>query len=129
MKMIIRIALMVVSIVLGGAFGLLITSNEPRVEAQGPPPCVTPNPSINGKAGTWAPNQDVIVNLNPSDFNAGEIECLTRAFNNWNANNGANGNNSGVYFRVTSSTNSVATLNASNQAISSTLDPSFQINR
>ena len=115
MKMLIRTTLMGIAIVLGCSFGLLLRSDETQVEAQGPPPCSTPNPSVYGQNGSWPPNQDVEVNINANDFTSDEIACLNQAFQNWNANNGASGNNSGVYFRVTSSTTAVATLNSSNR--------------
>jgi len=54
---------------------------------------------------------------------------LQQAFQNWNESNGAGGNNSGVYFRVTTSTTPVATLNSSNQSVSASGEPSFQVNR
>jgi len=128
-NILLRITLMVISIGLGCGFGVLLSANEMLVRAQDPVPCASPDPSVFGQAGSWAPNRDVIVNINPSDFTPAEITCLTRAFNNWNANNGILGNNSGIFFRVGSSVNSVATLNSSNQAISTTLDASFQVNR
>ena len=129
MRVLMKLSLVGASIYLGCLFGLLLNHTETKVEAQNPPPCATPDPSINGQAGSWPPNQDVVVNLNPNDFTPAEISCLNQAFQNWNANNGAAGNNSGVYFRVTSIASSVATLDSSNQAVSSTLDPSFQVNR
>ena len=129
MKTLIRTTLMGFAIVLGCAFGLLLRSNETRVEAQGPPPCTTPSPSVNGQNGSWPPNQDVQVNINPNDFNSAEIACLNQAFQNWNAKNGAAGNNSGVYFSVTMSTTAVATLNSATQAVSASGSPAFQVNR
>src|SRR6266404_6184426 len=129
MKALMRLSLVGVSICLGCSFGLLLNKTETNVEAQNPPPCATPSPSVFGQAGSWPPNQDVVVNLNPNDFTSVEITCLNQAFQNWSTNNGAAGNNSGVYFRVTSNPTSVATLNSSSQAVSSTVDPSFQVNR
>ena len=129
MRALLKLILVGVSICLGLSFGLLLPKTETTVEAQNPPPCATPNPSVHGQAGSWPPNKTVLVNINPNNFTSSEITCLNQAFQNWNANNGAMGNNSGVYFRVTSVATSVATLNSSNQAVSSTLDPSFQVNR
>lgn len=129
MKMLTRATLLGVCLTLGVVFGILTRSDETTVDAQGPPPCATPDPSAFGQAGSWPPNTTVLVNINSSQFNMNEIGCLARAFENWNANNGATGNNSGVYFRVDYSPNSVATLNSSNQSVSTTLDPSFQVNR
>ena len=130
MRLLIRTALMGVAIVLGGGLGLLLRTNELLVvEAQSPPPCVTPNPSGNGQWGSWAPNQDVIVNINPQDFHPWEIDCLKAAFANWNANNGPNGNNSGIYFRVYASSDPVAVMDPNHQSVSTTQEPSFQVNR
>ena len=89
MKALMRLSLVGVSICLGCSFGLLLNKTETNVEAQNPPPCATPSPSVFGQAGSWPPNQDVVVNLNPNDFTSAEINCLNQAFQNWNANNGA----------------------------------------
>lgn len=129
MNSLIRAVLMGVSVVLGCTLGLFVRGDETKVEAQGPPPCATPSPSVNGQAGSWPPNQDVDVNLNANDFTPTEIACLNQAFQNWNAQNGAAGNNSGVYFRVTTTTTAIATLDSSNQAVSTAGSPAFQVNR
>jgi hypothetical protein len=129
MRALIKLSLFALSICLGCSLGLFLNKTETKVEAQNPPPCVTPSASVFGQAGSWPPNQDVVVNLNPNDFTTGEITCLNEAFQNWNVNNGPSGNNSGVYFRVIYQAAPVATLNSSNQAVVSGADPSFQVNR
>jgi hypothetical protein len=126
MRLLIRTALMVVAIVLGGGCGLLLSTNDVLVVgAQSP----TPPPSIHGQGGSWPPNEDVTVNINPQEFQPWEIDCLKIAVANWNASNGSSGNDSGVLFRVTTSTEPVAVVNGSDQSVSTIGAQSMQVSR
>lgn len=104
----IKLSLLCLPMIFGYLCGLAIDIFEPRTKAQ--TPCATPPPSINGQSGTWNQNTRVTVNINPNDFNQDERACLSQAFANWNAANGSNGNNSGVYFAVQFSGIPIATL-------------------
>lgn len=68
-------------------------SNCNNANCQNPPP--QPDSWVH-----WAKGANVTVVID-NTFTQQEIAAITTAFNNWEAANGANGNNSGVNFTVT----------------------------
>src|SRR5437870_12157779 len=72
-------------------------------------------PSSAGQQSAWAQNTLVAVNIDSNTITQAQFDnCIKPVFDNFNLANGATqGNASGVFFSVTFSPNSVASVNSS----------------
>jgi hypothetical protein len=75
--------------------------------------CTSPN--FISPAAAWAPNARITVHVNANEFSQVEFDCIKTAFDNWNAQSGNAGNQSGVRFNVEYSTTVLGTMTAQGQ--------------
>lgn len=101
-----------------------------RVYAQNPCPNGAPQQTLPRYA--WRQNALVRVNVNKAQFTQAEYDnCIVPVFNAYNVQNGASdGNQSGVFFDLTYSNNTVASLDGQNFATNASgITNGYQINK